>query len=246
MVKKKEDKELEYMHEAMDEMGLIEQIDEAQKPSDLVGHGLPEAINQILRPLEIKLVQPTTTGVKNSEGEDIKPGMFYNPAKGKAEKEIEVVILGFTLERIYFDPEEDSSEILCRSMDSITGTEYGFCETCEFQKWKNGAPPPCRQFFRFVVLTEEGQPFTLRAKGSSFKNAKNYVNGIIGNQKPLFGTKTVIKAREEKSKLGKYYVIEFERGDELKMDQIKECARLSRRIMTMESPNTQEHSEQEN
>ncbi len=216
-----------------EESGMMESV---KTPQELSNVGIPSAVDQIIRPIEVYLIQPMSSDQTDSEGNKVKPGMFYNPATEEAKEELEVVILGFTLERIKFVDDEDSTEVECRSRDSLTGSTYGDCDLCKFSKWKDGNPPPCQQYFRFICLDRDGNPFMLRAKGTSFGPARKYINGIMGQSMPLFSTTTIISSKKVERKARKYYKLEFSRGEERNLDQMKKAAKLSMRITAIKSP----------
>lgn len=214
------------------EQAVKEVLPVAEKPSDLAGIGVPPAAGEILEPPKVILVQPTTKTQIDVNGKEARPGEFFHLAKRQIYKELPVIILGFSLERVLWSDDEKNPQVLCRSRDAIRGTNYGLCSQCQYSKWNGNQPPKCKLFMRLVCLDADGDPFLLTAKGVSFSPARRLINSILGARLPLFAFEITIKSELVEGKNRRFYRLKFERGPIKKFEEMKNFAAVAQRVFS--------------
>ena len=234
---KKEDKEFEKMvDEAIEGEREFSDLDKVKKISELSGVGVPRAIDQLLSPPSIILVQPNSPILKDSAGNSASPGQFYHPAKTRIFESLKMIILGFKLGRTLYVEEGEETIIGCRSYDSLTSTEGESCAKCKNSKWEANKPPPCKLYFEFMCLDEDGDPFLLTAKGSSFSPARVFINDMLGASLPLFSHWVKATSKLIEGKKGRFYIMQFKRGKKNSLEEVKNYASISMKTFGYSRP----------
>lgn len=215
------------MTKSKSELAIREQN---QELAEMCVSGIPEAARDLFRPPEVKLVQPITTGATLFDGSNAEEGTFYHTAKQTAAKEMPVTILGFRMARSHWvdtTGDGDPDTIACRSDDGIHSTEGKPCGTCPNSAWVEKTPPPCGLSFVFMCLDKDGDPFLLRAKGTSFNAARKFISTCVGARKPLFAYDVVLESKFIEGKRRKYYITVFRRGAVRDYEVVKKYAELA-------------------
>ena len=130
------------------------------------------------RPLPIKAYNMK---MKDDEGEWVPKDSFFDTSTEEIVESIDGVLLTIKKTRrnsIYI--EGQGSEILCRSDDMKTGFDQDGkeieCASCHKKNWRRNEKPECSLVYNFIGVDQAtGQPFLVRAKGTSLAPARRYI-----------------------------------------------------------------------
>jgi len=162
-----------------------------------------------------------------------KSGMFENLLNKAISREIEVILLTRQKGRQKWGEE---NKVECRSRDRINGNSYGNCEQCGRYQWREemkenaeARKELCRGTYDFLLLIPgQSVPFAMTVSTpTSMGPAKKYISSFLVRREPLFSYTTMLSMVEKIRNDGKpYYVINFERGTEVPIEEQKEYQAL--------------------
>lgn len=180
---------------------------------------------------------------KDADGRALAPDVYYNTVTEGTHQTVDCVLLTMhkTNEWTEYNDDKGRNVKLCRSADRKTGTmEDGTqrpCEKCPDAQWrtdeKGKRSKHCGTVINVVgVDRETGRPFIVRAKKTSLRPFKNYLNkhfigarGSKGNV-PLFAYQTTMGLTMSDD--GKYSLPVYTRGKVLDRASIVEAAETAK------------------
>lgn len=155
---------------------------------------------------DIKLVQGTTRGIKNSERH---LGDFYHPDKDEFTETLDVIPLALREQRALFEDQAESPS--CISLDNIrpepnqllwqkekvlikgVGEQYvgdmpqpAFCADCPFSKFgEDGSAPACGETILMMVQREDGSFARFRVGRTGLKPVRKAIARLISGSRRL-------------------------------------------------------------
>jgi len=121
------------------------------------------------------------------------PGMFMlSTSQEVFTPPMRVLVVFFAKSRALFPKPDDNEHELCLSRDTIEGTRYGLCETCQLKEWgDNNAPPFCSESMNFFLLLPQG-PALIRFARQARKSARNFVSQVTMAQQNFWAAPAII------------------------------------------------------
>jgi len=177
---------------------------------------------------------------RDENNEPIPANRFWDSITEEIQKDIECVLLTLTKANEWrrFDEEKQESEIVCKSLDRVTGTmqdgKQRPCEGCPDKQWRvDGTTGKrtrnCSPVYNFVgVELPSQQPFIIRTKKTSLAPSQRYLSKhfigrrVVKGQKknvPLYAFKTHISLKMADDG-GDYSIPAFKRGEMLTRQDI--------------------------
>lgn len=175
-------------------------------------------------------------------GDPIPANVFFDTVQETTAKAVDAVLLTLHKSNEFrrYDEAAGKSEIVCRSMDRVTGTmntgEERQCKGCPDAQWRTDPDTGrrtrnCGPVYNVIGIDRETrQPFVIRFKRTSLSPFQQYLNKhflgrrVIRGQRfnfPLFAFQTQLSLRMSDDK--KYSLPVLERGDVLPREEILQC-----------------------
>jgi len=158
---------------------------------------------------ELKLCQSVTEEVQEGIA---RPGQYVLTTTQEVyDSPLQVLLIFHSKGRALFpnDAKGTGHLELCLSNDSLTGTTYGDCESCEHKEWpteeqkarnSNLNSPACSLQHNFVVLLPQG-PAVVRFGRTSFKAAKKFLTSFKWSKTNLWANVAVLRSRAQKKQM---------------------------------------------
>lgn len=162
--------------------------------------------------------------MRDEEGRDIRPDMFYNCMNGEVCKSLSLALLmadGRCREKAVYDEQTHQKTVMCKTTDGQVGIEQSTgnmkdCEICPDKTAKKGSRRPCTPVINMIAYDlERNQPVVLRAMRSNYVPFANYIERyhfkqllINGNRVdlPLYMLWMELTLKEESGHGKRYYV----------------------------------------
>lgn len=173
--------------------------------------------------------------MRDDQGNDVKPNMFYNCQSGDQVESMTIALLSIKRGReySYFDEAQRKKILVCRSFDMNTGQRFDDhsdedgewksgdlfnCETCRYKMGKQGERKKCTITMRFPSYDlERNELIVFNVMRSSFIPMSRYLERNffgqikIGNTRkdiPLYMLATRLALREDQGRGKRYYVLD--------------------------------------
>lgn len=172
------------------------------------------------------------------------PGMWVSTTALEEELEaLNIVILDISSYRVMFPEQGQGDRPLCRSNDGysksdVNGVGDGSCESCRYSVWSKdpntgrNIKPRCASGYTLlgVILLPDGSqtPGMVSLKGAAIKPLKQYFTRMKTRNIPSFAYITTIKAEPKVNDLGRFFVPEFEFGETLSLEAVRDMALQAR------------------
>lgn len=162
--------------------------------------------------------------MRDEDGNDIRPDMFYNCMTGETCKKLSIALLmadGRFREKAMYDEYTRQKTVYCKTTDGEIGIEQSTgnlrdCETCPDKKSKKGERKACTPVINIIAYDlERNQPVVIRAMRSSYVPFSNYLEKhhfkqLLVNGKridlPLYMLWMELTLKEESGHGKRYYV----------------------------------------
>lgn len=162
--------------------------------------------------------------MRDEEGRDIRPDMFYNCMSGEVCKTLSLALLmadGRCREKAVYDEQTHQKTVMCRTVDGQVGIEQSTgnmrdCENCPDRVSRQGTRKPCTPVINMVAYDlERNQPVVLRAMRSNYVPFANYIERyhfkqlLINGKRvdlPLYMLWMELTLKEESGHGKRYYV----------------------------------------
>lgn len=95
------------------------------------------------------------TDVDSIEGDNKAPGRIVIGSTAVPENMVELHVLRAWDSRQMWDPDVNVTKTICQSPDAKTGRRFGDCKSCEYSKWIDNAPAPCKEGKSFLTITSD-------------------------------------------------------------------------------------------
>lgn len=153
-------------------------------------------------PIPNLLVRQAMTKEENVP-EGVKVGGFYTKGGDDMGNELNIIALLGHFKRVKFVQGQDRPE--CSSDDGVTGSKYGDCKTCAYQKYEEGARAACSSGYTFTAVTED---FTKLYQIDFTKTSSKFGRKLMQLAVPpaLFATVFTIYTDKETNTKGTFYV----------------------------------------
>jgi hypothetical protein len=138
------------------------------------------------------IVLPRKTIVQLTSKKSEQYGGFFDNLTQQATKTIDAVILQIKHDRTLWsgDPGQEGPE--CKSVDGITGSQYGACANCQFNTdnnadlWNKGMKRCSLGYMLLAVDEADGTMFIFSASKTSAKPVKPLISQFVNRRKPPF------------------------------------------------------------
>lgn len=106
----------------------------------------------------IRVLQDTSAEVKSKEAVS---GKLKHSLTGELNDTIEFIPISMHKSRIMFNIDNREGAPLCRSKNTLVGSDGTKCAECDNAKWMNNKPPVCNTIFNYLMVQpkEVGQVF---------------------------------------------------------------------------------------
>lgn len=174
-----------------------------------------------------------------------KTGFFEFNLEDEDKKSAKLVIVPIFMakSRIYFDPDQESSDVFCRSAngDAPTWIQPGLwkddtppkvCLACQYAKWGNKQgerqPPACTLHWNFLAVqpNELGTPFIFSVRGTSLSAASRMMTMLNRSAKDLFSAEVSLGSIEAGEGKRKYFKLVFEAHHLLEDAEMLPCEEI--------------------
>lgn len=163
--------------------------------------GLEQEDVTIPRVVILQGLSPEVTEGRGRPGEFYIKGLERNLGKGP----IEIVVLMRNKSRIRWQDLNLGGGILCRSIDSKTGTgdPGGSCEVCPLSAWTGTGKPTCDLYQNLIIILREDDdwfPIALsgnRTKLKALKNLNSLLLTELAKQRPLFSKSYLLESLDK-------------------------------------------------
>jgi len=172
-----------------------------------------------------------------------KTGVFEFNLGGETEAtdQLTIVPLFMSKSRVLFDPEEDSSDVLCRSADDNAPTwiQPGFwrddipprmCADCQYAKWNQDEegkrqPPKCTVSWNFLAVRPDNPstPFIFSVRGTSIPAASRMMTVLNRSGKDLFSAEITLGGVGAGEGIRRYFKMTFDSHRFLSDEEMAAC-----------------------
>ncbi len=172
------------------------------------------------------------------------PGKWVSTTAPEEELDaLSIVILDISSYRVMFPEQGQGDRPLCRSNDGLSksdvnGVGDGNCENCRYSVWSKdpttgrNIKPRCSSGYTLlgIILLPDGTqtPGMASLKGAAIRPLKQYFTRMKTRNIPSFAYITNITAAPKVNDLGRFFVPEFEFGETLSLDAVKDMALQAR------------------
>lgn len=189
------------------------------------------------------VIMPVYKLIQNSSKKGTPGKWVSNIAPEDELEELNLIVLDMSSYRVLFPAQGQGDRPLCRSNNGISKSDVngigdGNCGTCRYAQWKKDQAtgrdikPKCSEGRTLlgIVLHPDGTrlPGMVSFKGAALRPTKQYLTAMrtksVSLGIPSFAYVTNIASNLKVSEKGRYFIPEFEFGDNLDIETVREMA----------------------
>jgi hypothetical protein len=156
------------------------------------------------------------TGTDPNRPSNCNPGQFYLTSKENVGPVFEGIVVLIWQGRTMWGEKDEASRVpVCQSMDRKMGSNYGECETCPHQPWKDGQKQLCSDDAGAFMLTKDLKELVLvRFPRTSEPAGRQLMKLVRKTRLPWMKTyKITAEEKKDEKKRTRWFEMRIEVGD---------------------------------